>query len=151
MNTHCFVWFLSHDEVNQYLASDLGAASRLNLQPRMLKEGLPDDDSRALVVDLDSVAPGRLPLQRLVEELIARPCAYTVAAFGYNLEDEQIMDLRAAGIGVFQHGLCPEVFAWIARQSPDGHFDGLVGSSSPAALAGEISVGTVILIVRSNS
>jgi hypothetical protein len=49
-----------------------------------------------------------------------------VAAFGYSLQDDQIMDLRAAGIGVFQHGLCPEVFAWIADQLSDGLFDGLV-------------------------
>jgi hypothetical protein len=45
---------------------------------------------------------------------------------GYSLEDDQIMDLRAAGIHVFQHGLCPEVFAWIADQSSDGSSDGLV-------------------------
>jgi hypothetical protein len=44
--------------------------------------------------------------------------------FGYSLEDDQIMDLRAAGIGVFQHGLCPEVFAWIANQLSGGPFDG---------------------------
>ena len=67
MNTHRFVWLLSHDEVNQYLAPSLGAAHGLNVQPRLLKEGLPDGDCRALVVDLDSVAPGRPALRRLVK------------------------------------------------------------------------------------
>ena len=126
MNMNRFVWLLSHDEVNQYLAPGLAAPFGLIVQPRLLKEGLPDGDCRVLVVDLDSVAPGRLALQRLVKELSGRPHAYPVAAFGYSLEDDQIMDLRAAGIGVFQHGLRPEVFAWIADQSSDGPCDGLV-------------------------
>ena len=34
-----------------------------------------------------------------------------------NLADDQIMDLRAAGIQVFLHGLCPEVFAAIAEHT----------------------------------
>jgi hypothetical protein len=126
MNTHRFVWLLSHDEVNQHLAPNLGATHRLNVQARFLKEGLPGRNCRALVVDLDSVAPGRLALQRLVKELSGRLRPYPVAVFSYNLEDDQIMDLRAAGIGVFQHGLCPEVFVWIADQSSDGPSDGLV-------------------------
>ena len=126
MSTNGFVWLLSHDEVNQDLAPGLGAAYGLNVLPRMLKEGLPDGDCQALVVDLDSVAPERLALQRLVKELGGRPRPYPIAAFGYSLEDDQIMDFRAAGIGVFQHGLCPEVFAWIADQSSDGHSDLLV-------------------------
>jgi hypothetical protein len=127
MNRNGFVWLLSHDEVNQYLAPGLGAAYGLDVEARFLKEGLPDGDCRALVVDLDSVAPGRLALQRLVKELSGRLHPYPVAAFGYSLEDDQLMDLRAAGIGVFQHGLCPAVFAWIADQTSDCPFDGLVG------------------------
>ena len=64
-----FVWLLSHDEVNQYLAPGLGAAYGLDVQARLLKEGLPDGDCRALVVDLDSVAPDRRALRGLVKEL----------------------------------------------------------------------------------
>jgi hypothetical protein len=116
MNTNRFVWLLSHDEVNHHLAPGLGAAYGLNVQARFIKEGLPDDDCRALVVDLDSVAPGLLALQRLVKELSGRPHPYPVAAFGYSLEDDQIMDLRAAGIQVFQHGLEPALFGAIAEQ-----------------------------------
>jgi hypothetical protein len=115
MNTNGFVWLLSHDEVNQNLAPGLGAAHGLDVQARLLKEGLPDGDCRALVVDLDSVAPERLALQRLVKELSGRPHPYPIAAFGYSLEDDQVMDLRAAGIQVFQHGMDPAMF------------DGLVG------------------------
>jgi hypothetical protein len=126
MNTHRFVWLLSHDEVNQDLAPSLGAAYGLDVQARFLKEGLPDGDCLALVVDLDSVAPGRREMQRLVKELSGRPQPYPIAAFSYTLDDDQFMDLRAAGIGVFQHCLCPEVFAWIAEQSSDGLCDGLV-------------------------
>jgi hypothetical protein len=62
-------------------------------------------------VDLDSVAPGRPALRRLVKELSGRPHPYPVAAFGYSLEDDQILDLRAAGILVLQRGLCPAVIA----------------------------------------
>ena len=127
MNTNIFVWLLSDDEVNQYLAPGLGAACGLNVQTRYLTEDLPDGDCRALVVDLDSVAPVRPALQGLVKELIGRSHPYPVAAFGYSLEDDQIMDLRAAGIQVFQHGLGPAVFAAIAGQSSDGLSDGLVG------------------------
>jgi hypothetical protein len=119
MNTNGFVWLLSHDEVNQNMAHDLGAAHGLDVQARLLKEGLPDGDCQALVVDLDSVAPERLALQRLVKELSGRPHPYPVAAFGYSLVDDQLMDLRAAGIQVFQHGLSPAVFAAIAEQSSD--------------------------------
>jgi hypothetical protein len=126
MNTKNFVWLLSHDEVNQILASDLGTAHGLIVQPRWLKEGLPARDCRALVVDLDSVAPEGVALHKLVKELSGRLHPYPVAAFGYSLEDDQIMDLRAAGIHVFQHCLCPAVFAVIAGQSSDGPFDGLV-------------------------
>ena len=96
MNTNGFVWLLSHDEVNQNLAHGLGAAHGLNVQPRLLREGLPDGDCRALVVDLDSVAVGRPALQRLAKELSGRSHPYPVAAFGYSLEDDQIIDLRAA-------------------------------------------------------
>jgi hypothetical protein len=120
MNRNGFVWLLSHDEVNQHLGPGLGADYGLVVQARFVKEGLPDGDCRALVVDLDSVAAGRLALQRLVKELSGRPHPYPVAAFGFSLEDNQITDLRAAGIGVFQHGLCPAVFAWIADQPYDG-------------------------------
>ena len=127
MNTHRFVWLLSHDEVNQYLAPRHADPYDLIPQPRWLKDGLPDGDFRPLVVDLDSVAPGRVALERLVKELIGRLHPYPVAVFGYNLEDHQIMDLRAAGIGVFQHCLCPAVFAWIASQSSDGPSDAQVG------------------------
>ena len=127
MTTSSFVWLLSHDEVNQYLAPGLGAAYGLIVQPRGLKEGLPDGDCRGLVVDLDSVAPERRALHRLVKELNGRPHPYPVVAFGYSLEDDQLMDLRAAGIQVFQHGLCPAVFAAIAEQASH-------------ALAGEFSV-----------
>ena len=116
MNTHRLVWLQSHDEVNQYLAPDQAAPSGLIVQPRLFNEGLPDDDCRGLVVDLDNVAPGRLALQRLVKELSSRPRPYPVAAFGYNLEDDEIRDLKTAGIGVFQHCLCPAVFEWIADQ-----------------------------------
>ena len=112
-----FVWLLSHDEVNQELARDLGAVHGLAVQVRLLKEGMPDGDCRALVVDLDSVAPERRALQKLVKELSARPHSYPVAAFGYNLEDDQLADLQAAGILVFQHGLGPEVFAAISEQA----------------------------------
>ena len=125
MNANGFVWLLSHDEVNHHLAPDLGAAHGLVVQPRWLKEGLPDGDCRALVVDLDSVAPERGALALLVKQLSARPHPYPVAAFGYNLEDDQIINLRAAGIQVFPHCLCPAVFAAIAGQSSDGPSDGL--------------------------
>jgi hypothetical protein len=117
MNTNGFVWLLSHDEVNQDLAPGLGAAHGLSVRPRMLKEGLPDGDCQALIVDLDSVAPQRLALQRLVKELGGRPHAYPVVAFGYRPEDDQVMDLRAAGIQLFLHGLGPAVFAVIAEET----------------------------------
>jgi hypothetical protein len=117
MNTSGFVWLLSHDEVNQYLAPGLADPYELIVQPRWLRDGLPGA-GRALVVDLDSVAPGRRALARLVKELIGRPHAYPVVAFGYSLEDDQITDLRAAGIQAFQHCLCPAVFAAIAERTP---------------------------------
>jgi hypothetical protein len=122
-----FVWMLSHDEVNQDMARGLGAAHGLDVQVRPLKAGLPDGDCQALIVDLDSVAPERLALQELVKELSGRPHAYPVVAFGYSPEDDQALDLRAAGIQVFQHGLGPEVFAAIAEQASH-------------ALSGEFSV-----------
>jgi hypothetical protein len=126
MNRNGFVWLLSHDEVNQYLAPGLGAAYGLNVQLRLLKEGLPDGDCRALVLDLDSVAPERLALQRLVKELSGRPHCYPIAGFGYRLEDDQLMDLQAAGIRVFQHGLGPAVFAAVAEHLSDAPSDELV-------------------------
>jgi hypothetical protein len=109
VNTHRFVWLLSHDQVNQYLAPLL-APHELIVQPRWLKEGLPDGDCRLLIVDLDSVAPEGPALQQLVKELSHQSHPYPVAVFGYNLDDDQITDLRAAGIHVFQHCLCPAVF-----------------------------------------
>ena len=129
MNASSFVWLLSHDEVNLHLAPDLGDAHDLIVQPRWLKEGLPDD-GRALVVDLDSVAPERRALQKLVKELSARPHSYPVAAFGYNLEDDHLADLRAAGIQAFQHGLGPAVLAVIAEQLSHAPTDGFSIPSS---------------------
>src|SRR5262249_45366413 len=110
MHMKGFVWFLSHDPQNQELARDLGAPDGLDVQTRFLKEGLPDDDCRALVVDLDSVAPESQAQQKLVKELSGRPYPYPVAAVGYSLEDEQVRDLQTAGIRVFRHGLGPGMF-----------------------------------------
>jgi hypothetical protein len=119
-----FVWLLSHDEVNQEIALRLGEAHGLTVQVRPLKEGLPDRDGRALVVDLDSVAPDRRALQRLLKELSGRPHDYPVAAFGYNLEEDQLSDLRAAGVHVFEHGLGSELFAAITVPASQAHPDG---------------------------
>ena len=130
MTTSSFVWLLSHDEVNQYLAPGLGAAYGLIVQPRWLRDGLPDGDCRALVVDLDSVAPGRRAREGLVKKLVGRPHAYPVVAFDFSPEDDQLMDLRAAGIQVFQHGLGPVVFAAIAEQTPPASSDGFSVLSS---------------------
>jgi hypothetical protein len=101
--------------VNQHWGPILGTARGLHVQPRWLQDGLPDGDCRALVVDLDSVAPGRRALQRLVKELSGRPHPYPVVAFGYSLEDDQIRDLQAAGIRVVPHGLGPDVFEGIGE------------------------------------
>jgi hypothetical protein len=119
-----FVWLLSHDEVNQERARDLGAVHGLAVQVRLIKEGLPDGDCRALVVDLDSVAPDRRALLGLVKELGGRAHAYPVAAFGYSLEEDELRDLRAAGVQVFHHGLGPELFAAITEQAPRTSSDG---------------------------
>src|SRR6266516_3904494 len=64
-----FIWLLSHDEVNQDMVRGFGSEHGLTVQVRHLKEGLPDGDCRALLVDLDSVAPDRRALARLVKEL----------------------------------------------------------------------------------
>jgi hypothetical protein len=109
-----FVYHLSHSEVNQEVARDLGAEHGLAVQTRFARDGLPDGDCRALIVDLDSVAPDRLGRQRLVKELSGRTRPYPVAVFSYNLEDGQAEDLRAAGVRVFGHGLGPELFRAIA-------------------------------------
>jgi hypothetical protein len=93
-----FVWLLFHDEVNQSLAHGLSAAHGLSVQARFLKESLPNRDCREPVVDLDIVARGRPALRRLVKELSGRPHPDPVAAFGYSLESDQNIDLRAAGI-----------------------------------------------------
>jgi hypothetical protein len=121
------LWLLSHDEVNQHLAQDIGAAHGFHVQPRSLKEGLPDGDCQALVVDLDSVGSESLDLQRLMKELSRRQYRYPVVAFGYSVDDEQLLDLRAAGIQVIQYGLCPEVFAAIAEHSANAPSGVLVG------------------------
>jgi hypothetical protein len=105
----------------------MGAAYDLNVQVRWLNEAPPDGECRALIVDMDSVAPDPLALQRLVKELIGQPHPFPVAVFGYNLEDDQISDLRAAGILVFPHCLVPEVFAAIAEQLSDAPSEVLVG------------------------
>ena len=54
-------------------------------------------------------------VQGLVKELSGRAHDYPVAAFGYNLEDDQVADLQAAGVDVFPSGLDREVFAAITR------------------------------------
>jgi hypothetical protein len=117
-----FVYHLSHSEVNQEVARDLAAEHGLAVQTRFLREGLPDGDGHALIVDLDSVAPDRRGRRRLVKELSGRPRPYPVAVFSYNLEDGQAEDLRAAGVRVFEHGLGPELFRTIAapaREPPE--------------------------------
>jgi hypothetical protein len=96
------------------------------VQARFLKEGLPDGDRQALVVDVDSLAPERLALQRLGDELCGRLHPYPVAAFGFSLDDDQIIDLRAAGILVFPHCLGPAVFAVIAKQLSDAPSEALM-------------------------
>jgi hypothetical protein len=120
-----FVWFLSDDEVNQFLAPGMGAACELNVVVRFPEEGLPEDDCRGLVMDVDSMAPALSAQQWLVKELSGRP--YPIVVFGWGLHDEQLMDFRAAGIKAFQHGMCPAVFAAIAKRSANAASDVLVG------------------------
>jgi hypothetical protein len=108
------VYHLSHSEVDQQVARDLGADHGLAVRTRFLREGLPEGDCRALIVDLDSVAPDRRGRQRLVKELSGRQHPYPVAVVSYNLEDGQAEDLRAAGVLVFGHGLGPELFRALA-------------------------------------
>jgi hypothetical protein len=127
MCTNGFVCLLTNDEVNQYLAPGLADPYGLIVQPRLLNEGLPDGECHALVVDLDSVAPERSALRRLVNKLCGRLHAYPVAVFGYSLEHDQVMDLQDAGILVFQHCLGPAVFAAIAEQLSDAPSVALVG------------------------
>ena len=122
-----FVWPLSDDEVNQYPDPGMGADSGLNVPARIPEERLPDADCRGPVVDLDSLAPGPCAQQRLVKELSERPYPYPIAAFGYSLENDQIMDLRAAGILVFKHCLVPAVFEAIAEQLSDTPCEALNG------------------------
>jgi hypothetical protein len=55
-----FLWLLSDDEVNQYLALGMGADCGLNVLTRFPEEGLPDRDCLGLVVDLHSLAPSDL-------------------------------------------------------------------------------------------
>jgi hypothetical protein len=148
VNTHRFVWLLSHDEVNQHLASSLGAAYGLTVRSRLPKEGLPDGDCRALVVDLDSVAPARLAPRGLVKELGGRPHPYPVAVFGYSLEDDQLMDLRAAGIHVFPHGLGPAVLAAITEQTPSVSSNGFTIPSSQVVVA--LPAARVFISLKSN-
>ena len=116
-----FLWVLSHDEVNQDVAHGLGAAQGVTVQVRHLREGLPDGDGLALIVDLDSVAPDRRARERLVKELSGRPYDYPVVAFGYNLEEDQVMDLRAAGVRVFDHGSGQELFGAVISLAPQAH------------------------------
>jgi hypothetical protein len=130
MKSNRIAWLLSHDEVNQVLAPGLGATYGLDVQTRFLKEGLPGGDCRGLVVDLDSVAPEPQALQSLVKELSSRPQPYAVAVFCYGLEDDHLLDLRAARVAVFQHSLCPAVFAAIAEHAPDEPADRLAALSS---------------------
>ena len=130
-----FVWLLSNDEVNQELARDLGAVHGLAVQVRLIKEGMPDGDCRVLVVDLDSVAPDRRALRGLVKELGGRPRAYPVAVFGYSLEEDDLRDLRAAGVHAFQHGLGPELFASITERAPVTEAEQLACTDPDAMLA----------------
>jgi hypothetical protein len=123
MNIHRFVWLLSNDDVNQWLAPGMGDACGLNVLGRFPEEGLPGGDCGGLVVDLDSVAAGRRELKRLVKELSRRLYPYPVAVFSFSLQDEQILDLRDAGILVFQRCMCPAVFAAIAQHLSDAPSD----------------------------
>jgi hypothetical protein len=105
----------------------MGAACGLNVLGRFPEERLPDGDCQGLIVDLDNVTPHRRALDRLVKELSGRPTAYPVAVFGWGLEDDQIMELRDAGILAFQRCMCPEVFAAIAEQLSEAPCDLVVG------------------------
>jgi hypothetical protein len=111
------------------LGAGHGAGHGLIVQPRWLREGLPKDKCRALVVDLDSVAPDRRALRGLVKELGGRAHAYPVAAFGYGLGEDDLRDLRAAGVQVFQHGLRPELFTAITEPAPRAPSDGFSAPS----------------------
>jgi hypothetical protein len=81
------------------------------------------------------LVPSRPALQRLVTELIGRLYPYLVAAFSYNLGDDQIINLRAAGMLVFQHCLGPAVYAAIVDLTPLARSDTLAIRSSSTAVA----------------
>jgi hypothetical protein len=104
--------YLTTDEVNQYLATQMAEECGQTLCLLSLSHAFPDGEFDAAVYDLD-----HLPAQRqqaLLEEMLAGRAAQPMAVHSYNLADECVEALRGQAVAVYR-ALQPELFQLLAR------------------------------------
>jgi hypothetical protein len=99
--------YLSTDEVNQALASQLAEGLGISLYLLSLHDGPPDWALAATLYDLDYLPRERQ--QEVLKELLAQRPPHPVAIHSYNLEQEQVDKLRQNGVLVSTR-LAAEIF-----------------------------------------
>jgi len=99
--------YFTTDEVNEELANRRAEAAGVKLYPMSARDELPNGRFDAVVYDLDFVPWKRR--KELLARLLAKPSRNPVALHSYNLDDQEMEDLRSKNVAVF-HRLQPEVF-----------------------------------------
>jgi hypothetical protein len=105
--------YVSTDEVNQALASQLAEDLGISLYLLSLHDGPPDGAFAAALYDLDYLPPERQ--QEVLKKLLAQRPPHPVAIHSYNLEQEQVGKLRQNGVRVSTR-LEPEIFAGLLQE-----------------------------------
>jgi hypothetical protein len=105
--------YLSTDEVNRALASQLAEGLGISLYLLSLHDGPPDGAFTGALYDLDYLPRERR--QEVLKELLAQRPLHPVAIHSYNLEQEQVDKLRQNGV-VVSTRLEPEVFAGLLQE-----------------------------------
>jgi hypothetical protein len=106
------VAYLSIDEVNQALATEMALACSVTVHPVWPRDPPPNGEYEALLYDWDSWPAERR--KQVLEGLADGPPHRPAAVHGYNLTEDEAEALRRYGVAVHR-SLRPEVFERLRR------------------------------------
>jgi hypothetical protein len=100
--------YLTTDEVNEHLATEMAARCGATLNPLSPVDVPAKRQYDAVLCDWDFLP--RRQRQRMLRQLIRKECGYFVAVHSYNLNAQQARALRRRGVKVYRR-LQPSIFA----------------------------------------
>jgi hypothetical protein len=130
--------YLTTDEVNQDLATQMAAECGVTLVPVTPQAPSPDGQFDAVVYDLDYLPPDQR--QQILTDLSSHPVGRRVAVHSYRLADEQTETLCDNGVLVYRR-LEPELFLLLQLLADEVRSDARFARDRGAAVSGVVQQG----------